>query len=198
MHTEILFVCHCRCVFYCLFPCSDKFGVLRYLFQGQCRGACPEGFYHSKRNQCKPCSDHCAICLAEEHCLHCSPGHQLRKGKCVPLECGTGGWRQSHSSFSCLSKRSSTRDSWFSSNMKKAPLTLLVTGKKKNVEKFITCFHFHSAPLRRGSTEFGRGKLKKKLLIEKKNESQNSTNMQTKIFMRNTENRFSGRWIRCL
>lgn len=112
-----------KSTFFSLFPCADKFGVLRYLFQGQCRDACPEGFYHSKRKQCEPCSAHCAVCLAEDHCLRCSPGHQLRKGQCVPLECSIGGWRSSHSYFSCLSKSSSICHGWVSLNMKKVPLT---------------------------------------------------------------------------
>ncbi|KAM8760711.1 proprotein convertase subtilisin/kexin type 5-like [Acanthopagrus schlegelii] len=67
----------------------DKFGVARYLFQNQCRDACPEGFFHSSRSRCEPCPADCIICTAD-HCLHCGPGHKLRNGQCVPLECRPG------------------------------------------------------------------------------------------------------------
>lgn len=75
-------------------PHSDKFGDPRYLFQGQCRDVCPEGFFHSKRKLCEPCSENCAICVAADRCLHCGPGHKLRNGQCIPLECSTGERKQ--------------------------------------------------------------------------------------------------------
>uniref|UniRef100_A0A3Q3MWA6 Proprotein convertase subtilisin/kexin type 5b n=1 Tax=Mastacembelus armatus TaxID=205130 RepID=A0A3Q3MWA6_9TELE len=68
----------------------DRFGVSRYLYQGQCRDVCPEGFFHSARRRCDPCPAHCIICTAADRCLHCSPGHKLRNGQCVPLECSAG------------------------------------------------------------------------------------------------------------
>ncbi|XP_076586661.1 proprotein convertase subtilisin/kexin type 5-like, partial [Chaetodon auriga] len=69
---------------------KDKLGVARYLFHGQCRDVCPEGFFHSARKQCEPCPADCLICTAADHCLHCSPGHRLRNNQCVPLECTAG------------------------------------------------------------------------------------------------------------
>ncbi|KAM3849768.1 proprotein convertase subtilisin/kexin type 5-like, partial [Diretmus argenteus] len=69
---------------------KDKFGVDRYLFRGQCRDACPEGFFHSWRRECEPCPANCTICTVADRCLHCSPAHNLRDGRCVPLECGVG------------------------------------------------------------------------------------------------------------
>ncbi|KAG8011985.1 Proprotein convertase subtilisin/kexin type 5 [Nibea albiflora] len=68
----------------------DKFGVARYLFKGQCRDACPEGHFHSPRKQCEPCPSDCLVCTAEDRCLRCSPGHRLKNGQCVPLECSAG------------------------------------------------------------------------------------------------------------
>ncbi|KAM3611892.1 uncharacterized protein V6R79_025475 [Siganus canaliculatus] len=65
----------------------DKFGVARYLYQGQCRDTCPEAFYHSAWRRCESCPQDCLVCSASNHCLHCSPGHMLRNGKCVPLQC---------------------------------------------------------------------------------------------------------------
>uniref|UniRef100_A0A7N6B092 P/Homo B domain-containing protein n=1 Tax=Anabas testudineus TaxID=64144 RepID=A0A7N6B092_ANATE len=68
----------------------DRFGMARYLFQGQCRHVCPEGFFHSARSRCEPCPADCIMCTAADRCLHCSPGHKLRNGQCVPLECSAG------------------------------------------------------------------------------------------------------------
>ncbi|XP_063753552.1 proprotein convertase subtilisin/kexin type 5-like [Eleginops maclovinus] len=68
----------------------DKFQVARYLFYNQCRDVCPEGFFHSKWKRCEACPAECIICSSTEHCLQCSPGHQLRNNKCVPLECNAG------------------------------------------------------------------------------------------------------------
>lgn len=75
-------------------PHSDRFGVPRYLFQSQCRDVCPEGFFSSKRKLCEPCSENCAICGAADHCFHCGPGHKLRNGQCIPLECSAGERKQ--------------------------------------------------------------------------------------------------------
>uniref|UniRef100_A0A8C4EH67 Proprotein convertase subtilisin/kexin type 5b n=1 Tax=Dicentrarchus labrax TaxID=13489 RepID=A0A8C4EH67_DICLA len=68
----------------------DRFGVARYFFQGQCRDVCPEGYFHSARKLCESCPTDCIICTAADHCLHCSSGHRLRNGRCVPLECSAG------------------------------------------------------------------------------------------------------------
>ncbi|KAK9523367.1 hypothetical protein VZT92_019778 [Zoarces viviparus] len=68
----------------------DKFEVARYLFQSQCRDVCPEGFFHSSRRRCEPCPADCIVCSSADHCLHCSTGHKLRSGQCVPLECSAG------------------------------------------------------------------------------------------------------------
>lgn len=68
----------------------DKFGVARYLFQGECRDVCPESFFHSTRNLCEPCPADCIICGAAAYCLRCSPGHNLRNGQCIPLDCSAG------------------------------------------------------------------------------------------------------------
>uniref|UniRef100_A0A674NA07 Proprotein convertase subtilisin/kexin type 5b n=1 Tax=Takifugu rubripes TaxID=31033 RepID=A0A674NA07_TAKRU len=66
---------------------TDKFGVARYLFQGQCRDVCPEGFFHSAGKSCDPCPADCGACAAADRCLSCSPGHKLRDNQCVPLVC---------------------------------------------------------------------------------------------------------------
>ncbi|XP_067378152.1 proprotein convertase subtilisin/kexin type 5b isoform X1 [Channa argus] len=69
---------------------KDKFGVTRYLFQSRCWEVCPAGFFHTARRLCEPCPADCITCIAEDRCLRCSPGHKLRNGHCVPLECSSG------------------------------------------------------------------------------------------------------------
>uniref|UniRef100_A0A3Q2FDF8 Proprotein convertase subtilisin/kexin type 5b n=1 Tax=Cyprinodon variegatus TaxID=28743 RepID=A0A3Q2FDF8_CYPVA len=66
---------------------TDKFGVPRYLFQSQCREACPEGFFHSARMSCEPCPAECIVCAASDRCVQCSMGYTLKYGHCVKLEC---------------------------------------------------------------------------------------------------------------
>ncbi|XP_041642714.1 proprotein convertase subtilisin/kexin type 5-like [Cheilinus undulatus] len=69
---------------------KDKFEVDRYLYQSQCREICPARFFHSVRKRCEPCPTECIICSAADHCIHCNPGHQVKNGQCVPLECSQG------------------------------------------------------------------------------------------------------------
>ncbi|XP_029372303.1 proprotein convertase subtilisin/kexin type 5 [Echeneis naucrates] len=69
---------------------TDKFGVERYLYEGQCLAVCPEAFYHTKDRSCKPCSDHCQLCTSPTHCLKCNSSYYVSDGACVKLECGEG------------------------------------------------------------------------------------------------------------
>ncbi|XP_077377227.1 proprotein convertase subtilisin/kexin type 5b isoform X4 [Festucalex cinctus] len=68
---------------------KDMFDVSRYLFGGECRDVCPEGFFHSERKHCEPCASDCVVCTSDSHCLSCSPGHKLRGGQCFPVSCST-------------------------------------------------------------------------------------------------------------
>ncbi|XP_047448534.1 proprotein convertase subtilisin/kexin type 5b isoform X2 [Mugil cephalus] len=68
----------------------DRFGVPRYFFEGQCVDACPGGFFQSSGSLCEPCPAKCVACTGADRCLHCSPGHELRNDRCVPLECSAG------------------------------------------------------------------------------------------------------------
>lgn len=77
-------------IFFLVLLHPDRFGMARYLFQGQCRHVCPEGFFHSARRRCEPCPANCIVCTVADRCLHCSPGHKLRNGQCVTLECSSG------------------------------------------------------------------------------------------------------------
>uniref|UniRef100_A0A8C1W9D5 Proprotein convertase subtilisin/kexin type 5b n=1 Tax=Cyprinus carpio TaxID=7962 RepID=A0A8C1W9D5_CYPCA len=71
--------------------CSkDRFGVERYLFEGQCRESCPKGYSHSSKGTCDPCPPNCTICTSSGHCLHCTPSYYPKDGTCAKLECGVG------------------------------------------------------------------------------------------------------------
>uniref|UniRef100_A0A3B3TR78 Proprotein convertase subtilisin/kexin type 5a n=1 Tax=Poecilia latipinna TaxID=48699 RepID=A0A3B3TR78_9TELE len=69
---------------------TDKFGVERYLHQGQCLDACPETFYHTSKRTCQPCSENCRLCSSPNHCLQCNSSFYVSDGRCVKLECGEG------------------------------------------------------------------------------------------------------------
>ncbi|XP_034997609.2 proprotein convertase subtilisin/kexin type 5 [Hippoglossus stenolepis] len=69
---------------------TDKFGVERYLYKGQCLDACPEAFYHTKERSCEPCADQCRLCTSPSHCLGCNSSYYVSDGACVKLECGEG------------------------------------------------------------------------------------------------------------
>uniref|UniRef100_A0A8C1PM43 Proprotein convertase subtilisin/kexin type 5b n=1 Tax=Cyprinus carpio TaxID=7962 RepID=A0A8C1PM43_CYPCA len=71
--------------------CSkDRFGVERYLFEGECRETCPEGYSHSSEGTCDPCPPNCTVCTSTGHCLHCTPSYYPKDGTCAKLECGLG------------------------------------------------------------------------------------------------------------
>ncbi|XP_067430805.1 proprotein convertase subtilisin/kexin type 5 [Thunnus thynnus] len=69
---------------------TDKFGMERYLFEGQCLDTCPEAFYHTKERSCEPCSDNCKLCTSSAHCLKCNSSYYISDGVCAKLECGEG------------------------------------------------------------------------------------------------------------
>ncbi|MED6255020.1 hypothetical protein ATANTOWER_003600, partial [Ataeniobius toweri] len=68
---------------------TDRFGLPRYLFQDQCREACPEGFFHSAMMRCEPCAAKCINCVAADRCVQCSPEYKIQNGHCVQLKCST-------------------------------------------------------------------------------------------------------------
>ncbi|KAM4616792.1 proprotein convertase subtilisin/kexin type 5-like [Polymixia lowei] len=49
---------------------------------------------HLCHHTCQECNDegpdNCTSCDKADRCLHCDPGHNLRDGSCVPLQCGKG------------------------------------------------------------------------------------------------------------
>ncbi|KAJ8413952.1 hypothetical protein AAFF_G00065500 [Aldrovandia affinis] len=69
---------------------QDKFKVDRYLFQGQCRDACPEAHYHSREKTCAPCGENCNLCTSGHTCLRCAASYYPKDGVCVRLDCGEG------------------------------------------------------------------------------------------------------------
>ncbi|KAI2661407.1 Proprotein convertase subtilisin/kexin type 5 [Labeo rohita] len=67
--------------------CSkDRFGVERYLFEGECRESCPEGYSHSSKGTCDPCPLNCTVCTSTGHCLHCTPFYYPKDGTCSKLK----------------------------------------------------------------------------------------------------------------
>uniref|UniRef100_A0A673LQY8 Proprotein convertase subtilisin/kexin type 5-like n=1 Tax=Sinocyclocheilus rhinocerous TaxID=307959 RepID=A0A673LQY8_9TELE len=71
--------------------CSkDRFGVERYLFEGECRESCPKGYSHSSKGTCDPCPPNCTVCTSSGHCLHCTPSYYPKDRTCAKLECGVG------------------------------------------------------------------------------------------------------------
>uniref|UniRef100_A0A3B5KST8 Proprotein convertase subtilisin/kexin type 5 n=1 Tax=Xiphophorus couchianus TaxID=32473 RepID=A0A3B5KST8_9TELE len=96
--SHVLCVCLHACVFHqLLLPMKalisffsrfnpDRLGEPRYLFQNQCREACPEGFFHSAMMCCEPCPAECVVCTAADRCVQCSSRYRLRNGHCVQLE----------------------------------------------------------------------------------------------------------------
>lgn len=76
---------------------TDKFGVERYLFEGECRESCPGGYFHSPKGTCDPCPPNCTVCTSTGHCLHCTSSYYPKDGMCARLLCGVG---QLHHNFS--------------------------------------------------------------------------------------------------
>ncbi|KAL2100373.1 hypothetical protein ACEWY4_004767 [Coilia grayii] len=69
---------------------TDKFGMDRYLFQGQCVDSCPEAHFHTAEKTCEACPQQCQLCTSASRCLKCSPSYYLNHGVCTRLECGEG------------------------------------------------------------------------------------------------------------
>ncbi|KAM8872819.1 proprotein convertase subtilisin/kexin type 5 [Synchiropus picturatus] len=69
---------------------TDKFGMERYLLDGQCLDSCPEAFFHTQDGRCQRCPDHCRLCSSSRRCLKCQSSYYLFDGVCLQLECGEG------------------------------------------------------------------------------------------------------------
>ncbi|XP_036385914.1 proprotein convertase subtilisin/kexin type 5 [Megalops cyprinoides] len=67
----------------------DK-GNSRYLLQGQCVAACPDGHFPSQGGMCEPCPVNCMACSTPYWCLRCSDSYYPSAGVCTRLECGEG------------------------------------------------------------------------------------------------------------
>lgn len=68
----------------------DKFGVDRYLYNGECVDACPQAHFHTALKACEPCPSHCKLCSSATHCIKCEDSFFLNDGLCNKLECGEG------------------------------------------------------------------------------------------------------------
>lgn len=87
-HWKVLAFLYCVCLSKC--SPTDKFGMERYLYEGQCVAACPEAFYHTQERSCERCSDHCRLCTSAMHCLKCNSSYYVSEGSCLKLDCGEG------------------------------------------------------------------------------------------------------------
>ncbi|KAJ8005984.1 hypothetical protein DPEC_G00123560 [Dallia pectoralis] len=70
--------------------CGDKFQTDRYFYGGECREACPEGFFPTLQRHCETCPVNCSVCTSSDLCVQCSTSHYLRDGLCVALQCAKG------------------------------------------------------------------------------------------------------------
>lgn len=68
---------------------SDRRGVERFLYHGECRDHCPPGHYHLEHT-CVPCPGHCEVCLNSSHCKRCFRGYYLTQNVCEKHSCREG------------------------------------------------------------------------------------------------------------
>ncbi|XP_021397203.2 proprotein convertase subtilisin/kexin type 5 isoform X2 [Lonchura striata] len=68
---------------------TDRRGVERFLYHGQCRDNCPPGHYHLEHS-CVPCPGHCEVCLNSSHCKRCFRGYYLTQNMCQKHSCREG------------------------------------------------------------------------------------------------------------
>ncbi|XP_016148018.1 proprotein convertase subtilisin/kexin type 5-like [Sinocyclocheilus grahami] len=69
---------------------TDKFGVDRYLYRGECVEVCPQAHFHTALKACEPCPSHCKLCSSATHCIRCEDSFYINDGVCNKLECGEG------------------------------------------------------------------------------------------------------------
>ncbi|XP_064032778.1 proprotein convertase subtilisin/kexin type 5 isoform X1 [Pogoniulus pusillus] len=68
---------------------TDRRGIERFLYHGECRESCPPGHYHSD-NTCVSCPGHCEMCVNSSHCKRCFRGYQLIQNICQKHNCKEG------------------------------------------------------------------------------------------------------------
>ncbi|TSL97355.1 Proprotein convertase subtilisin/kexin type 5 [Bagarius yarrelli] len=74
----------------CISCSRDKFGVERFLFDGECVESCPLSRYISAGSKCEPCAPNCKDCTSATHCVYCASAFYPKDGACVKLECVDG------------------------------------------------------------------------------------------------------------
>nr|DBA28043.1 TPA: hypothetical protein GDO54_008459 [Pyxicephalus adspersus] len=65
---------------------TDKNGRMRYLHNGECREACPLGYFISE-NTCVQCPENCEFCKSKTKCDKCQKKFFPVDGVCQELEC---------------------------------------------------------------------------------------------------------------
>ncbi|KAG8519836.1 Proprotein convertase subtilisin/kexin type 5 [Galemys pyrenaicus] len=68
----------------------DKYGLERFLYQGECLESCPRGHYPAQGHTCLPCPDYCELCHSTHICMQCVDGYFIVPSNhtCHKLECG--------------------------------------------------------------------------------------------------------------
>ncbi|XP_068278360.1 proprotein convertase subtilisin/kexin type 5 isoform X1 [Nyctibius grandis] len=73
----------------CIACGTDRRGIDRFLYHGECRESCSPGYYHSQ-HACVACSGHCEVCLNSSHCKRCFRGYYLTQNMCQKHSCREG------------------------------------------------------------------------------------------------------------
>uniref|UniRef100_A0A8C5MTT0 Proprotein convertase subtilisin/kexin type 5 n=1 Tax=Leptobrachium leishanense TaxID=445787 RepID=A0A8C5MTT0_9ANUR len=68
---------------------DDENARKRYLYDGECRYACPKG-YHATDNICVQCPENCELCSSDSTCIKCLYGFYLDDEICQTLKCTEG------------------------------------------------------------------------------------------------------------
>ncbi|NXE56364.1 PCSK5 convertase, partial [Casuarius casuarius] len=68
---------------------TDRRGIDRFFYHGECRESCPPGHYHAEHT-CMPCAAHCEVCLDTGHCKRCFRGYYLAQNICQKHSCTEG------------------------------------------------------------------------------------------------------------
>lgn len=80
--------------FFFYFFHQDKNGRIGYLYNGECKRVCPQGYF-TFENTCVQCPENCEFCKSQTKCDKCLESFFPVNGACQELECPEGtspGW----------------------------------------------------------------------------------------------------------
>lgn len=73
----------------CISCGTDKNGRMRYLYNGECKEVCPQGYF-TFENTCVQCPENCEFCKSQTKCDKCLEKFFPVNGACQELECPEG------------------------------------------------------------------------------------------------------------